>query len=77
MAYRPPPAFASRPPAALKRGSVTTAETSPLSGKTVVVVGAGGAGRALAFGAAAKGAQVVIANRSLGRAQELAAQVGD
>ena len=43
----------------------------------VVVVGAGGAGRALAFGAAAKGAQVVIANRSLGRAQELAAQVGD
>lgn len=36
---------------------------SILKGKTVVVVGAGGAGRALAFGAAHKGAKVIIANR--------------
>ena len=55
--------------------SSTDASSSPLSGKTVVVVGAGGAGRALAFGAAVKGAKVVIANRSLPKAAELAAQV--
>lgn len=38
---------------------------SVLKGRTVVVIGAGGAGRALAFGAAHKGAKVVIANRSV------------
>jgi hypothetical protein len=37
--------------------------SSPLQGKTVCVVGAGGAGRALAFGAVSKGAKVLIANR--------------
>ena len=36
---------------------------SVLTGKTVVVIGAGGAGRALAFGAAHRGAKVIIANR--------------
>jgi hypothetical protein len=36
---------------------------SVLKGKAVCVVGAGGAGRALAFGAASKGAKVIIANR--------------
>jgi len=36
---------------------------SPLEGMRVVVLGAGGAGRALAFGAAAKGAKVIVANR--------------
>jgi 3-dehydroquinate dehydratase/shikimate dehydrogenase len=46
---------------------------SPLAGKTFVVVGAGGAGRALAFGAAAKGAKVVIANRNRQRAEQLVA----
>ncbi|KAI3438702.1 hypothetical protein D9Q98_001122 [Chlorella vulgaris] len=55
--------------------AATDAATSPLSGKTVVVVGAGGAGRALAFGAAAKGAKVVIANRSVQKAADLAAQL--
>lgn len=49
---------------------------SPLQGKAVVVVGAGGAGRALAFGAAARGARVVIANRSVQRAQQLAEALG-
>ena len=39
------------------------AADSPLAGRRVVVVGAGGAGRALAFGAAARGAHVIIANR--------------
>lgn len=51
------------------------ASESPLQGQTVVVVGAGGAGRALAFGAASRGARVVVANRTLGKAQELAAAV--
>ena len=38
---------------------------SVLKGRTVVVIGAGGAGKALAFGAAHKGAIVIIANRSV------------
>jgi len=46
---------------------------SPLAGKTFLVVGAGGAGRALAFGAASKGAKVLIANRSRQRAEQLVA----
>ncbi|KAI7844252.1 hypothetical protein COHA_002050 [Chlorella ohadii] len=67
--------------AAIERGldpatpSSTDASSSPLAGKTVVVVGAGGAGRALAFGAAVKGAKVVIANRSVQKAADLAAQL--
>ena len=36
---------------------------SPLAGKRVVVLGAGGAGRALAFGAIERGAHVIVANR--------------
>ena len=47
-----------------------------LKGKTVVVIGAGGAGRALAFGAKFKGANVIIANRSVERAQALADACG-
>ena len=38
-------------------------ESSPLDGLRVVVLGAGGAGRALAFGAAARGAHIIVANR--------------
>eukprot|EP00775_Hariotina_reticulata_P012029 gene12029-12174_t len=48
---------------------------SPLAGKTFLVVGAGGAGRALAFGAASRGAKVLIANRNKARAEALAAAV--
>lgn len=48
---------------------------SVLKGRTVVVIGAGGAGRALAFGAAHKGAKVIIANRSTDKAEKLAAQI--
>jgi len=48
---------------------------SPLYGRTAVVLGAGGAARALAFGAADKGAEVVVVNRSVERAQALAADV--
>lgn len=39
---------------------------SPLAGKLFVVIGAGGAGKALAYGAKEKGARVVIANRTYG-----------
>lgn len=35
----------------------------PLAGRRVVVLGAGGTGRALAFGAQQRGATVVVANR--------------
>lgn len=40
---------------------------SPLAGKLFVLVGAGGAGRAIAFGARSRGARVVIFNRNFGK----------
>ncbi|KAK8470702.1 hypothetical protein PHAVU_003G035000 [Phaseolus vulgaris] len=49
---------------------------SPLAGKLFVVIGAGGAGKALAYGAKEKGARVVIANRTYDRARELADAIG-
>ncbi|XVF32688.1 hypothetical protein REPUB_Repub17cG0104300 [Reevesia pubescens] len=45
---------------------------SPIAGRTFVLVGAGGAGRALAFGAKCKGARIVIFNRNYERAKALA-----
>ncbi|MEW5318268.1 MAG: hypothetical protein WDW38_009501 [Sanguina aurantia] len=51
-------------------------QASPLQGKMVVVIGAGGAGKALALGAVSKGATVLIANRGFERAQALAASIG-
>ena len=52
---------------------LSPASASPLQGKTFLVLGAGGAGRALAFGAASRGAKVLITNRSRDRAEALAA----
>ncbi|KAF3440499.1 hypothetical protein FNV43_RR18783 [Rhamnella rubrinervis] len=49
---------------------------SPLAGKLFIVIGAGGAGKALAYGAKEKGARVVIANRTYDRARELADTIG-
>ncbi|KAL7080987.1 hypothetical protein ACP275_14G012100 [Erythranthe tilingii] len=49
---------------------------SPLAGKLFVVIGAGGAGKALAYGAKEKGARVVIANRTYERAKELTDIIG-
>ncbi|MCU4750727.1 shikimate dehydrogenase [Halobacteria archaeon AArc-curdl1] len=43
-----------------------------LEGATAVVVGAGGAGRAIAFGLADEGARVTIANRTVSKATALA-----
>jgi len=39
---------------------------SPLYGKLFVVIGAGGAGKALAYGGKQKGARIVVANRTYG-----------
>ncbi|KAK1387179.1 hypothetical protein POM88_015357 [Heracleum sosnowskyi] len=47
-----------------------------VSGKLFVVIGVGGAGKALAYGAKEKGARVVIANRTYERAKELADTIG-
>ncbi|XP_059452287.1 bifunctional 3-dehydroquinate dehydratase/shikimate dehydrogenase, chloroplastic-like isoform X1 [Corylus avellana] len=60
------------------RGSHNISNTadSPLAGKLFVVIGAGGAGKALAYGAKEKGARVVIANRTYDRARELADTIG-
>ena len=46
--------------------NVSNTVGSPLAGKLFVVIGAGGAGKALAYGAKEKGARVVIANRTYG-----------
>ena len=46
-----------------------------LEGASAVVVGAGGAGRAVAFGLADEGADVTIANRTTARARDLAEEV--
>lgn len=50
-------------------GTATTesAAISPLAGKLLVVLGAGGAGKSLTYAAAQKGARVVVANRTLGK----------
>ena len=61
--------------AMVSRGGGGDPETV-LKGKTVVVVGAGGAGRGLAFGAKFKGAKVIVANRNFERAQALAEACG-
>jgi shikimate dehydrogenase len=47
-----------------------------LAGARVLLVGAGGAGRAIAFGLRERGAQVTIANRDEGKAKTLAAETG-
>ncbi|KAB2629783.1 bifunctional 3-dehydroquinate dehydratase/shikimate dehydrogenase [Pyrus ussuriensis x Pyrus communis] len=49
---------------------------SPLAGKLFVVMGAGAAGTALAYGGKQKGARVVVANRTYDKAKALANKVG-
>lgn len=49
----------------------------PLAGAEAVVVGAGGAGRAVTFALAAAGAAVHVANRTEARAEELARDLTD
>ncbi|CAK7340834.1 unnamed protein product [Dovyalis caffra] len=61
---------------ALRATNGVPASSSPLAGKLFVVIGAGGAGKALAYGAYEKGARVIVANRTYGKAKELATKVG-
>jgi shikimate dehydrogenase len=51
-------------------------EVRPLDGARVLLVGAGGAARAIAFGLQARGARTTIMNRDRARAESLAAEVG-
>nr|CAN60561.1 hypothetical protein VITISV_034024 [Vitis vinifera] len=60
----------------LRASNGTTSVGSPLAGKLFVVIGAGGAGKALAYGGKEKGARVVVANRTFEKAKELASKVG-
>ena len=48
----------------------------PLEGRRVLLVGAGGAARAIAYGLAQKGARLIIANRTVSRAERLAGDLG-
>lgn len=49
---------------------------TPLAGKRVAVLGAGGTARAAAYGLLQSGAQVTLYNRTLSKAQTLAQQLG-
>jgi len=52
-------------------------KTSPLAGRRVAVVGAGGVARTIAFAVTDRGASLAIYNRTLKRAKRLAADVGE
>ena len=51
-------------------------EVSVLEGKTALVLGAGGAGRALAYGLARRGARVTVTDSDADRSVELARHIG-
>ena len=55
-------------------GRVEKAEDSPLFEKHVLILGAGGVARAIAFGLSRRGAHVTVTNRNEDRATELAEQ---
>ncbi len=58
------------------QGAMEALETRVrLPGKKVLLLGAGGAARAIAFGLKGKGCKVTIANRSLERAKRLAQEI--
>ena len=58
------------------QSQTTTTNNALLKGKTVDILGAGGAARAIAFGLKHRGAMVTILNRNYERAQMLARDVG-
>jgi shikimate dehydrogenase len=51
-------------------------EVAPLDAARVLLLGAGGAGRAIAYGLRERGARVTIANRDVAKAEELGRAVG-
>jgi shikimate dehydrogenase len=51
-------------------------EVLPLDGARVLLLGAGGAARAIAFGLRERGAQATVANRDLGKAERVAVDAG-
>lgn len=55
-------------------GDITT--DKPFAGKTVMILGAGGVSKALAYGAKRRGGEVIITSRTFDRADELAKRVG-
>jgi 3-dehydroquinate dehydratase/shikimate dehydrogenase len=57
-------------------GGASDTELSPLLNKQVLILGAGGIARAIAFGATRRGAAVTLCNRNDERANKLAAEVG-
>lgn len=60
----------------LPRRTQKSENGSPLEGKRVLLLGAGGAARALAFGLAMRGAKITIANRTYERGVKLSQEVG-
>jgi len=57
-------------------GSGGDGRTSPLKGSSVVVMGCGGAGSAIAFGAVHAGAKVYLADNVVSKAENLAKRLG-
>lgn len=58
-------------------GAVRAIErVTPLAGRDVIVLGAGGTARAVVFGAIERGARVVVLNRAPDRAERLARELG-
>lgn len=56
---------------------VLAAEERPLKDTCILILGAGGSGRAIAFALANKGAQLTILNRTESKARELAGALND
>jgi len=61
---------------AARRGDDQGTEEEGLGVKTAVVLGAGGAARAVAFGLKQRGVEVTVAARTLDRGRKIAAEVG-
>ena len=53
-----------------------TLQANPFTDRVALILGAGGAARAIAYGLHARGAEVVVSNRSLGRARDLGERIG-
>ncbi len=60
----------------LERAMSSDGAPATLSGKTALVLGAGGASKAIAYGLHQRGAQVVLTSRTLDRAKQLADRLG-